>query len=196
MTTKSDALASSPGTPAQRSILGVIADRPILFLFAMAAGAVLVGAALYFTGAFSDSEEATIRVRNGSLEFIILHPDQEWTPAGGSGNYRNRDGEKHTDTFEVVVVPAGTHTCNLYSRTGSDIEFTYSDDKKIVVQSQSKNTWVKPGTGVTLTWNSATPQVLTYTPAGFLSRITVDGQTLCSFTSGAQLSSVLILNVP
>jgi hypothetical protein len=196
MTTKTDALASSPGSPSQRSMLGVISDHPILFAFALAAGAALLGGTLLLFDAFSDSEEATIRVRNGSLEFIILHPNQEWTPAGGSGNYRNRDGEKHTDTFEVVVVPAGTHTCNLYSRTGSDIEFTYSDDKKILVQSQNKNTFVKPGTGVNLTWDQATPRVLTYTPAGYLSRVTVDGQTLCTFTSGAQLSSVLILNVP
>ena len=193
MTTKSDALASSPGTPAQRSLLGVISDRPILFLFAVAAGAALLGAALFLTGAFADSEEATIRVRNGSLQFIIEEPNHEWTPSGASGNYRYRDGDKHSDNYEVIVIPAGTHTCNLYSRTGATIEFTYSDDKMITIQSQGRNTLVKPATGVTLT---ATGPTLTYTPTGYLKRVAVDNQTLCTFGSGAQLSSIVILDVP
>ena len=192
MTTKSDALASSPGIPAQRSLLGVISDHPILFAFAVAAGAALVGGMLFLAGAFADSEEATIRVRNGSLQFLIHHPDHEWTPAGASGNYRYRDGEKHSDDYEVIVIPAGSHTCNLYSRNGATIEFTYSDDKTITIQSQGRNTWVRPGTGVSLT---ASGQTLTYTPTGYLKRVAVDTQTLCTFESGPQLSSIVILDV-
>lgn len=195
MTTKTDALSNSPGAPPRRSLFGVISDHPILFGLAVAVGAALLAGALFLIGGFSGSEEATIRVRNGSLEFIILDSDQQWTQAGSSGNYRNRDAEKQSDKYEVTVVPAGAHTCNLYSRIGTDIEFTYSDEKKIRVQSQNKNTWVKPE-GVSVTWNSATPQTLTYTPTGYLSRITVDNQLLCTFTNPAQLSSVLIMDVP
>lgn len=195
MTTKTDALAASPATPSQRSLLGVISDHPILFGFAVAAGAALLAVGLYFAGAFADSEEATIRVRNGSLQFIIEDSDHEWTPSGSSGNYRYRDGEKHSDDYEVIVVPAGSHTCNLYGKTGTDIEFTYSDDKTIRIQSQGRNTWVKPGTGVTLDLNNATPQILTYTPTGYLKGIKVDNQTLCTFTQASQLSYVVILDV-
>lgn len=196
MTTQPDALPSSPRTPSRRSPFGVISDHPILFAFAVAVGAALVAGALFLMGAFFASEEATIRVRNGSLQFIIEDPNHEWTPSGASGNYRYKDGEKQSDDYEVTVVPAGTHTCTLYSKTGSDIEFTYSDNKTIRLQSQGRNTWVKPGTGVTLDLNNATPQTLTYTPTGYLSKVTVDNQTLCTFTSGAQLSSVLILDIP
>ena len=201
MTTQAEVLPSPHGNPSQRSLFGVISDHPILFGFAVALGAALLGVGLYFAGAFADSEEATIRVRNGSLQFIIQDPNHEWTPSGSSGNYRYRDGEKHSDDYEVIVVPAGSHTCDLYSKAGSNLEFTYRDEKdkrdiKIVVQSQGRNTWVKPGTGVTLEFNNATPQMLAYEPEGYLARIAVDNQTLCSFTSASQLSGIFILNVP
>lgn len=200
MTTKTDTLTSSPGNPSRRSPFSVISDHPILFAFAVAVGAALVAGALYLVGSFAGSEEATIRVRNGSLEFIIERPGHEWTPSGASGNYRYRDGKKQSDDYEVIVVPAGTHTCNLYSKTGANIELTYSDDTdkqnkkdiKIVVQSQGRNTWVKPGTGATLTLTN--PRTLTYTPTGYLSRVAVDNQLLCTFTDRAQLSSVLIMD--
>jgi len=196
MTTKTDAFTNSPGTPARRSPFAVISDHPILFAFALAAGAALLGGALYLAGAFFGGEEATIRVRNGSLQFIIGDPDHKWTPAGASGHYRYRDGAKQSDEYEVIVVPAGSHTCNLYSKTGAKIELTYSDNKTIEVQSQGRNTWVRPSTGASLVFNNGTPQLLTYTPGGYLSKLAVDNQTLCTFTSAAQLSSVVILDVP
>jgi hypothetical protein len=180
----------------RRSVFGVVREYPFVFVAAALLGAAAVGAVLYLAGGFFADEEAPIRVRNGSLQFIIERPGDEWTPSGSSGNYRYRDGEKHSDDYDVIVVPAGSHTCNLYSKTGSNIEFTYSDEKTITVQSQGRNTWVKPGTGVTLTLNNASMQTLTYTATGYLSKVAVGNQTLCTFTSGAQLSSVLIVDVP
>jgi hypothetical protein len=203
MTTNTDALASPHGTPSRRSPFAVISDHPILFGLAVALGAALVAGALYLVRAFAGSEEATIRVRNGSLQFITDHPAHRWTPSGASGNYRYQDGAKRSDDYEVTVVAAGSHTCALNTKIGANIEFTYIDDTdkankkdmKINVQSQGRNTFVKPGSGVILQWNGATPRMLRYEPEGYLARIVVDNQTLCSFTEASQLSSVLIMDV-
>jgi hypothetical protein len=181
----------------RRSVLKVWREDTVAVVIAALAAAALAGTVLYLAmGAFSSDDEAPIRVRNGSLQFIIEDPDDEWTPSGASGNYRYRDGAKLSDDFEVIVIPAGSHTCNVYSRIGSDIEFTFSDEKTIRVQSQDRNTWLKPGTGLTLTPSSPRAHTLTYTPAGYLTKVAVNNQTLCTFTQASQLSSVVILDTP
>lgn len=148
-----------------------------------------------------DSDEAPIRVRGGSLDLFILSGSQQWIESGTSGNYNITNSKRFKDEFEVTVAVKAGATCGgAQTATGSDVIVTYSDDKTIRLQSQSKHTWVKPGTGVTLSVDAALPQKLSYTPAGFIKSIAVGNganpATLCSFTAANQLDHIIVLNVP
>jgi hypothetical protein len=149
----------------------------------------------------SNSDEAPIRVRNGSLDLVILSKSQSWRQAGSSGNWHFNEGQRYRDIFDVTVTVRPGATCGGQSASGAEIIFTYSNDKKIRLQSLSRKTWVKPDTGVTMTWNGSAPQTLSYVTSGFLKSIeTSDGSggltTMCSFTAANQLDHVAVLNTP
>ena len=150
---------------------------------------------------FTDSDEAPIRVRNGSLDLIILSGSQSWTQAGSSGNWKLNSGERYRDEFDLTVAVRPGATCGGQSATGAEIIFTYSNDKKIRVQSVGRHTLVKPDTGVSMTWDSASPEKLTYVTTGFLKMIEIGNNSggvtpMCSFTAANQLDQVILLNVP
>lgn len=199
--TNPEALASSP-TPSPDSSLDVISDHPILFGFAVAAGAALLGGALLLVGAFSDSEEAPIRVRSGSIDLNILSGTQQWEQIGSSGNWRIEGAGRYKEEFEVnVVVRSGAMCAGSTTATGPDIVLTYSDGKEVRLQSAGYRTVVKPGNGVTMTWNGGTPQKLSYVVTGGHIRSIAVGSggnptTLCSFTNASQLEHMTVLNVP
>lgn len=202
MTTNAEALANSPGTPSQRSLLGVISDHPILFGFAVAAGAALLAGTLFLVGAFSDSEEAPIRVRSGSIDLYILSGTQQWEQVGASGNWRIQNAGRYKEEFEVTVAVRAGATCGgSMTATGSDIILAYSDGKTVRMQSAGKRTLVKPENGASMTWDGATPRKLSYViSGGHISSIAVGNGTnpavLCSFTAANQLDHVIVLNVP
>lgn len=150
---------------------------------------------------FTESDEAPIRVRGGSIDMFVLSTSQEWKQAGSSGNYNIDDTVRYKDEFEVTVAVRAGATCAAQTGTGSDVIVTYNDQKSIRFQSQNKHTWVKPENGASLTWNAAQPQKLSYVvPGGFITSIAVGNganpTTMCSFTAGNQLDHVIILNVP
>lgn len=147
----------------------------------------------------SDSDEAPIRVRNGSLDLELASGSQSWTQAGTSGNWHISDGERFRDAFDLVVAVRPGAACGGHSASGAEIIFTYSNDKKVRLQSIGRHTWVKPDTGVTMTL--ATPQTLSYVTAGFLKSIEIGNGSgglapMCTFTAANQLDHVFVMNVP
>ena len=156
-----------------------------------------------------DSDEAPIRVRNGSLDFTITGA-QGWEQVGASGTWRIANATRHREEFEVTVAVRSGATCGgSLTATGVDIVLVYENDNdetttrtsRIVLQSAGFRTLVRPDTGITMTWDAGTPALLRYqTEAGYLKSIAVGSGTnpavICSFTSAAQLDHLLILNVP
>jgi hypothetical protein len=149
---------------------------------------------------FTDSDEAPIRGRGGSIDLFVVSASQEWRESGSSGNFNIHNTQRYRDDFEVTVAVRTGATCGAQTATGSDIVVTYNDEKRIRLQSLSRRTWVKPENGATLTWNAAEPQKLSYPPAGFIRSIAVGNganpTTMCSFTAANQLDHMIILNVP
>jgi len=150
---------------------------------------------------FSDSDEAPIRVRNGSLDLVILSGSQSWTQVGTSGNWRFSSGHRYRDAFDLTASVRPGASCGGLSGSGAEIIFTYSNDKKIRLQSIGRQTLVKPDTGVTMSWNASAPQTLSYVTAGFLKSIEIGNGSggltpMCSFTAANQLDHVVVLNMP
>ena len=155
----------------------------------------------------TDSDEAPIRVRNGSLD-LSIQGSQEWEEVGSSGTWRIANATRYREEFEVTIAVRAGATCGgSLTATGSDIVLIYertdaaASTVKIVLQSAGRRTMVRPDTGVTLTSDAATPDILRYTAApGFLKSIAVGNganpAVICSFTSASQLDHMLILNVP
>lgn len=200
-------------TPSRRT------SRSMMALSAVGVLALLSGATLLLNAVglidfnlktlFSDSDEAPIRVRNGSLDFTIVG-GQRWEQVGGSGNWRIKNATRHREEFEVTIAVRTGATCGgALTATGSDIVLVYENDdnagttntSKIVLQSAGRRTMVKPDSGVTMTWDNADGQKLSYqVSGGYLQSIAVGNggnpATICSFSSRAQLDHMLILNVP
>lgn len=162
-----------------------------------------------FSKILSDSDEAPIRVRNGSLEFTILAA-QGWEQIGSTPNWRIANADRHRDDFEVTVAVRAGATCGgALTATGSDIVLTYENDddpgttntSRIVLQAAGRRTMVRPDSPVTLSRDPSSPWTLRYqVSGGHLKSIAVGNganpAVLCSFTAGAQLDHMLILNVP
>lgn len=149
----------------------------------------------------SDSDEAPIRVRNGSLDLELSSTSQSWVQAGTSGNWNIDSGHRFRDAFDLIVAVRPGAACGGGSASGAEVIFTYSNDKKVRLQSIGRRTWVKPDPGVTLTREGATPQKLSYATAGFLKSIEIGnaggGVTpMCTFTAANQLDHLFVLNVP
>ena len=194
----------SSWTPARR------ANRATMVLAIVGALTVLAGTAVILNKVgliefdllrfLAESDEAPIRVRNGSLDLFVLSQSQAWEQSGASGNYRIPNTERYKDEFEVTVAVKAGATCAAHTATGSDVVITYNNDKSIRLQSQNRHTFVKPDSGVTFVWSKASAQQLRYDSQGFIKSIAVGGganpATVCSFTAANQLDHIIILNVP
>jgi hypothetical protein len=190
--------------PGGRSFVDAVTEHPVIVVVSLLAGAALLAGALAAIGTWADSDEAPIRVKNGSLDMQIMSAGQEWQASGSSGNWTVRNGALSRDQYDVTVASRTGATCGpSVTATGGDIVFTYQTDsgpKEIRLQAASRKTTVKPGNGVTMTL--VNPQLLSYRPSGtgYLKQIAVGSganpAVLCSFTGPAQLDHVLVLNVP
>jgi hypothetical protein len=161
------------------------------------------------TKTLSDSDEAPIRVRNGSIEFTIVG-FQGWEQIGSSANWRIANATRHREDFEVTLAVRAGATCGgALTATGSDIVVTYENDddpattntSRIVLQAQGRRTVVRPEGPATLTPDGTSPWTLRYQAgAGFVKSIAVGNganpAVICSFTGRDQLDHMLILNVP
>ena len=157
----------------------------------------------------SDSDEAPIRVRNGSIEFTIVG-FQGWEQVGSSGNWRIANATRHREDFEVTLAVRAGATCGgALTATGSDIVVTYENDNdpattntsRIVLQAQGRRTMVRPQSPVTMTYDNKSPWTLRYQAAeGHIKSIAVGNGSnpavICSFSGREQLDHMLILNVP
>ena len=147
-----------------------------------------------------DSEEAPIRVRNGSIDLELLSGSQEWKQDGTSGNYRIPNTYRHKEEFDVTVTVRAGAVCPALVGTGPDVILTFSNDRSIRLQSAGRHTLVKPENGATLTWNASDPRRLPYQADGYIKSIAVGSganpTTMCSFTAANQLDRVNILNAP
>lgn len=206
--------------PVKRSWTSLWSTNPITMAFAtvgLVAVVGLVSVVLRVTGItksdffiiLSDSDEAPIRVRNGSLDLSIVGL-QRWEQIGSSGSWRIWNATRHREEFEVTIASRAGATCGgALTATGSDVVLTYkkddnaasSDVAKIVMQSAGRRTVVKPDTGVTMTWDASDPTKLLYkVTGGYLQSIAVGNganpATICTFHKATELDHVLILNVP
>lgn len=146
----------------------------------------------------SDSDEAPIRVRNGSIEMRLLSSTQKWHD--NAGEFGIPGAHRHKEEFDVTVTARTGAVCPANVGTGQDVILTYSDNATVRFKSAGRHTKVKGENGATLTWNASAPQVLLYARDGFIKSIAV-GQggnppTMCSFTAADQLLRIDILNVP
>ena len=157
----------------------------------------------------TDTDEAPIRVRNGSLDLTITGP-QSWQQVGASGTWRIANATRHREEFEVTVAVRAGATCGgSLTATGADIVLVYENDNnpatnntsRIVLQSAGFRTLVRPDNGITMTWSAASPALLRYQAAeGFLKSVAVGSganpAVICTFASAAQFDHLVILNVP
>ena len=180
-----------------------LATVGLLTLVGLAAVALqMVGVLSFSPLDWFDTDEAPIRVRNGSLDFELITTSQEWKPVGGSPNWRISGGKRFTDTFEVTVAVKAGATCGgSLTATGSDLVLTYSNGEKLRIQSTGRHTFLKPdNTNTTLTKDPNDDQLLKYEPAGFLATLAVGNganpTTMCTFAAANQLDHIIILNVP
>ena len=148
----------------------------------------------------TDSDEAPIRVRNGSIDLNLLSGSQQWKPSGTSGNYRIPGAHRYKEEFDVTVTTRGGAVCPAFVGTGPDIILTFSDDKVVRLQSAGFHTVAKPENGAILTWSPSAPQMLRYAATGHIKSIAVGSGSsptvMCSFTGPDQLDHISILNVP
>ena len=111
-------------------------------------GALVLGGALallvaWAIGAFDaqplTGDEPPIRVRNGSIEFELLHPTHKFAEADGSTDKKNWgvDGglSRRSNDVTVLVIPSTLSNCKGFVESGNKVEFYYTDNKKITVQS-------------------------------------------------------------
>ena len=213
MTPDTPALDTKSSMPSSRwkRITYVFAIIGVFSVLALASVALRVIGVIEwdFTKTLSDSDEAPIRVRNGSVEFTIVGL-QGWEPIGASGNWRIANATRHREDFEVTLAVRAGATCGgALTATGSDIVVTYENDNdpattntsRIVLQAQGRRTVLRPESPATLTHDKASPWTLRYQAAeGHVKSIAVGNganpAVICSFTAREQLDHMLILNVP
>ncbi len=199
MTANAESALNAVPVSRKLSLMEVITQYPVAFTVAVVTGAALVVGTLMLMGTFSDSDEAPIRVKDGSLDLYLLSTTQEWQQAGTSGNWHIDGTVRYKDEFEVTVAPKTGATCSgSYTGTGSDVVLSYGTSE-VRLQSVGNHTQVRPGNGVTLTLASS--QKLTYSPgSGFITAIAVGTgtslRTICTFSAAGQLDHILMLNVP
>jgi hypothetical protein len=204
-------------TPDKRSWTSLWRSNPITMTFA-AVGLVAVVAAtttviLNTVGLIkfdllrllSDSDEAPIRVRNGSLELRLLDPDQKWENVSSNNNpkWKIKRAKRHQAKFDITVAAKAGAVCTAGPLTAIEpvVQFTYSDGVIIVLQAEAdtKKKWTTVLPTAQMTANA---NVLTHgtSGAGYLSSIAAgaslpDLKEICSFANKDQLDSILILNV-
>ena len=191
-------------TPAPRTSRITLAFAAIGLLTVLAGSTVVLKAVglldWHIFDLLTESDEAPIRVKNGSIDMQLASTSQEWHQQGSSGNYRIPGTFRYKEEFDVTVTVRGGAVCPAYVGTGPDVILTFSNNRSVRLESAGRHTLVKPENGATLTWNASAPQTLLYQADGFIRSIAVGSganpTTMCSFTGPEQLERITILNVP
>jgi hypothetical protein len=205
--------------PGNKSWISLWRTNPITMTFA-AVGLVVVAAAattvvLNKAGLikfnllrfFVDSDEAPIRVRNGSLELRLLDLDQEWDDVKKDKTKWTVKGKKRKQgKFDVTVAAkAGADCPGALTALQPVVVFTYSDSATLTLNAideddndKEERTVVRPKDAQM----NATGNVLTHgtSGTGHISKVEAGASPnqltkICSFGNKDQLDSILILNV-
>ena len=194
--------AKSSWAPPQRSsrVTPVLAGIGVLALIA-ATTVVLhrVGAIEFdLLRFFADSDEAPIRVRNGSLDIFVLSPSQKWE--SDNAEWKIKDASRFKDEFEVTVAARSGAECSpSHVASGAAVVVTYSDGAKITFHSAGRRTRIRTDRG---TINRVADDWLRYGAqgSGHITQVAVGSvgspNPLCTFTQANQLDHLVILNVP
>ena len=189
-----DAVSPS-NTPRRSFIRSIFADHAGLLTVSLLAIGAAIGAAIVLGG--SSSDEAPIRVKNGSLEIEIMSGSQEW--ADQAGDWHIDGAEKFREEYEVTVAPRPDATCAPSKvASGANVQLTYSDGRVITLRSQGKKTKIQHSNVI----QKVAPNRLRYaaTGSGFIREVAVRGggapSVICTFTRPDQLDHIIILNVP
>ena len=182
----------------------IVATLATVGLLALAGGtAVLLYEALVGDGVeFFDTDEAPIRVRNGSIDLFLESTSERWESAGGSGNWKSSgSGEVNGGAYQVLFTVKGGSCPDGQETTGDNVLVTYSDGKQVRLQVVQDRTLVKPENGAMLNRHAKDEQRLTYSAAGgFIREVAVGppgNPTLtCTFQDAAQLDNVRLRGRP
>jgi len=139
------------------------------------------------------ADEATIRVRNGSMDVTLdsgtwVENGDAWSPSTGVT----------AGTYFVKVVGGTGFTCDANRTVGSGnvVSISYSDGVTIRFTPASGRTGVRPKSDLT----RATPALLKHGAAGtgHISEVKVNGPAgvTCSFPTTAALSEIRICSAP
>ena len=130
-------------------------------------------------------DEPPIRVRNGSIELRLLTTIYDWgeDPPNDKKNWTPRSGPKGKNEYELFIRVSDLNRCpgGTYKEDAKTIELVYgtaaADVQTISIKSTGNHTRVKSSEILTLKG-----KLLEYSIAGgFIKRITVDGNTFCTF---------------
>ena len=149
-------------------------------------------------GIFTDSDEAPIRVRNGSVDMQIVSGSQKWE--NDNGEWKIKNTKRFKEEFEVTVaVRSGADCAPSHVATGAAVVVTFSDDTKVTFLSAGKRTRIKPSAG---SLQKVNDQQLRYgtSGAGHIKQVAVgtpgSPTPICTFAQREQLDHIVILNVP
>jgi hypothetical protein len=189
-----DAVSLS-NTPRRGFIRSSFADHAGVLTVSLLAIGAAIGAAIVLGG--SSSDEAPIRVKNGSMDIELLSTSQAWADDGSAWHIDG--GHRYREEFEVTVAARSDAQCSPSKvASGANVELTFNDNRVIRFQSAGQKTKITPNSVIQQTGS----RQLRYGPVGggFIRQIAVRGNgaptVLCTFQGPEQLDHILILNVP
>lgn len=181
-------------------------DHPIAITVAALAGAVALAGILYLAGAFETGDEPPIRVKNGSLELYLASSGERWKQQEDPKHWKISGGKRAKDPLDVAIalnpaeVNVGTTPCTAQAGTGDPLILTYSNGTStlatITIKStpNGKRTLVESTADLSLSSVDPKNRLLTYSTDGFISRIVLGTNTMCTFTKKEQLAELVIMD--
>ena len=180
--------------PPDDSFLDVWRRYPRAMALAAAIGigaGLIIGVPLTFSGVafFQGGDEPPIRVKNSSLDLELMTSKQKWQQKGSPREWKITGKPRSKDELDVEIVPANGVNCAIQSKTGTLLRVTYSTGTTVDLNSVKKHTQVLASADLVLSANS---RVLSYKSAGYISEITLDGTSMCTFKSANELTELWI----
>jgi hypothetical protein len=185
-------------------------NKVALTLAGIGAAAVVAGIVKYGYAALetrAGGDEPPIRVKGGSIHFEVLSTSSHWAK-NPWGIWKTSNGSRKKDALDIIISvgPGATVTPPL-DRTGTTLQMYYCADsscsQQFMVEIDSafdfpvgRKTQINPN-GVTFTpdgqWLNS-PDDSDSTKPGYVSRIVLDGQTICSFKNKDEFRELVILD--
>ena len=131
------------------------------------------------------SEEATIRVRNGSVELELRdEPDAEWEQDADTLEWTQKGRSRPGPDLDIVIKT--TATCNPLPNNPKSVRVVHADGTTVELKLHQQKTRAK----VFVVFQS-TAKILKYAPSAsrddFIKEIWVKNSLICTFTNAQQL---------